>query len=104
MNILSCKDHRNIESERKMIISSELDILIRPLNMFALQYFAFIRDDGEVSGVYFTAWAAEVMLLALVAIVDIIIVDLSTRMGINYFSSNNVASKKKLQKMALHMM
>ena len=59
--------------------------------MFALQYFAFIRDDGEVSGVYFTAWAAEVMLLALVAIVDIIIVDLSTRMGINYFSSNNVA-------------
>ena len=75
-------------------ISSELDILIRPLNMFALQYFAFIRDDGEVSGVYFTAWAAEVMLLALVAIVDIIIEDL-TRMGINYFSSNNVASRGK---------
>ena len=63
--------------------------------MFALQYFAFIRDDGEVSGVYFTAWAAEVMLLALVAIVDIIIVDLSTRMGINYFSSNNVASREE---------
>ena len=76
-----------------MIISSELDILIRPLNMFALQYFAFIRDDGEVSGVYFTAWATEVMLLAR-AIVDIIIEDL-TRMGINYFSSNNVASKEE---------
>ena len=86
-----------------MIISSELDILIRPLNMFALQYFAFIRDDGEVSGVYFTAWAAEVMLLVLAAIVDIIIVDL-TRMGINYFSSNNATSREeKLQKMVLHL-